>query len=318
MNGNKSLIAGSFLLGLSGLLVIALTLGQRSVERKIRVGLNEQIASYADSATITYRSVKVSFLFGKVSINGIEFTPLQKNPKRLALKIDRLQFSELDFGSIAHLVKKSNEPILPKSLRVGLMGMHFTPELLGEKAGKALAEYHYDEMALSLALGLKFDREAKTVRIDDLGLEIADLGKLSTTWDFAQVSLPSEEQLKDPEAMKALARDWKNITLHYADLKYTDLGFFKRYDQVNAAKGQPTLAMSADMMSKAMGRTPAKLNFLNEAVPKIQDFLIHGGTIALKAQPAKDPTLVELANPLALLDPNAFATKIGLSLEVTH
>ena len=320
MNSNKALHIAGFVLGLAGIFVIALTLGQHSVERKLRSNINRQIAMHSEDVTATYKSVKANFLSRKVSVNGIEFTSLsEKNPNRLSLKIDHFELSDLDFETIAHLVTDSSQPILPKSLRVGLLGVHFTGELLGTQAAKFLADYQYNELNVSLAMGLKFNRDAKTMRFDDVGLEIADLGKISTTWDFSQIDLPSDEELANPKAAKdLLARKWKTAALHYADLKYVDLGFLKRFDQHNQAQGKPSLAKSAEMLAAMMGRSPAKLSFVNDAIPKVQDFLTNGGTITLKAAPAKDQPFVELANPMAFLDPNAFATQIGLSVEVTH
>ena len=300
-----------------------MTLGQYSIEQKIKAKIDQQIAKHADVATVTYRSVKASFLSRKVSVNGIQFTPLKGNSKELTVKVDHLEISDLDRDTLIHLATNSNKPTLPKSMRVGVRGVHLTTDILGEKAGLALADFKYKELNLSFAMGFKVDREAKTVRFDDIGLEIADLGKISTTWDLSGVELPTDEQLAHPEQLTDQMKNefknkWMAAALHYADLKYTDLGFLKRLDESNKAKGKPSLAKSAEVLAQMMGRTPAKLNFVNEAIPKIQDFLTNGGTIALTSKPPKDQTLVELANPMALLDPNAFATQIGLSVEVTH
>jgi hypothetical protein len=319
MNSNKPLFAAGFLLGLSGFVVIGMTLGQHSIERKIKAGLDQQISKHSEDAIVTYRNVKASFITRKISVNGIQYTSLKNNPKELTVKIDHVEISDLDMDTIIHMATNSKAPILPKSMRVGVSGVHLTAELLGEKAAQQLAEFQYTELNLSVAMGVKIDRAAKTVRLDEMGLEIADLGKLSTTWDFNSVELPSDEQLAHPDQFKeAFANKWKSAALHYADFKYVDLGFLKRFDRANQAKGKPSLAQSAEQLAQMMGRSPAKLSFVNDAIPKIKDFLTNGGTIALRSKPAKDQPLVELANPMAFLDPNGFATQIGLSVEVTH
>jgi len=319
MSSNKGLYAAGFLLGLSGCFVIALAFGQRSVEQKVRANLNRQIETHADDVEITYHKVKASFLSRKVSVNGIEFTPLKNNPKQLSLKIDSVEVSDLDTETVIRMALNSKQPTLPKSVRIGIVGMHFTPELLGEKASAFLSDFKYNELNLSIALGLRFNREAQTARLDDMGMEIAEMGKISTTWEVSHIELPTDEQLANPEeAKKLFASQARSIALHYADIKYADLGFLKRLDDYNKAKGKPSLAQSAQQIAQMMGRSPAKLSFVNEAIPKIQDFLTNGGTIALKSQPPKDPPLVELADPMGLLDPNAFASKIGLTIDVTH
>ncbi len=318
MNSNKGLYAVGFILGLSGLLVVGVTVGQHQVERKIKTQLNRQIAKHSDRVTITYRNVKANFFSRNVAVNDITVTPLTDNPKDLTLKIDRFELSDLDNETIVHMAMDSGKPRLPKTMRLGVIGLHLTADLLGEKASAALSEYNYSELNMSLAMGLQFDRENRKMRFDDIGLQIADLGKLSTTWDFSQVTLPSDDQLSDPQALKDLSSHWKEVALHYADIKYTDMGLLARLDTKLKNQGKPSLAQGAEQLAQMMGRTPAKLSFLNDAVPKLKDFLTNGGAIALKAAPVKDQTLVELANPMALMDPNAFATQIGLSIDVSH
>ena len=68
-------------------------------------------------------------------------------------------------------------------------GAHFTPELLGKQSADVLQYFKYDEVKLSFSIGLKTNRDAKTLRFDDMNLEIADLGKISTTWDISHLTL---------------------------------------------------------------------------------------------------------------------------------
>jgi hypothetical protein len=319
MDSNKGLIAVASGLALVGTLMISVTFAQSYLERRIRHVVDESIAKNAEKVDVTYKNVKVSLLSRKIDINGIHIHELTGS-KNFEMDVDKFEMSDIDSATLLRMATDPQHKTLPSSLRIGALGMHFTPAILGDKGSKEIADLGYQELNVSMSLGLKMNRKEKTFRFDDVNLDVADLGKISTTWAFSQIEMPSDEELQHPETLQAVMKDRiKNIAFHYADLRFEDHSLISRIDDKMKKSGKPPLSESVKGLSGIIqSRTPAKLAFLNDAFPKVQDFLSKGGAIALKAAPATDVTFVQLANPMNLMDPNAFAAQLGLSIEVTH
>ena len=107
-------------------------------------------------------------------------------------------------------------------------------------------------------------------------------------------------------------------SLHYADISYTDLGFMKRLDEWSKANGKPSLAQYSQMFGESMGRTPAKLSVIKDAIPKVQDFIKNGGRLSLRAKPTQDQPFVQVADPMNMLNPEKILADLGVSVEVSH
>lgn len=312
---NKTLIIAAGTTLTLGILCVGLFIGQRAVEDGIRSNLNAQVAG-GKSMIAGYRNVRVSFLRRSVSILGITLKP---PGKETSVEVDKIQMSDLDFVTIGRMVMGERKPTMPGSVRLSVKGMHIGQDVMGEKASKQLQELGLDELNVSFSMGFKSDREAHSMAINDMNVELKDLGKISTSLEISHVELPTDEELANPQALAlTMSARLMASSLHYAELRFVDQGLLKLVDADFKRQGKPSLSESAKFLDMFTTRQPAQTSdFVSSAVPKVKAFLQNGGSIALKAQPPTDLPFVQFANPMLLLDPEAIAKTIGLSVDAS-
>lgn len=299
-------MVGAFLVGYVSL--------QKLAEAQIMLVLDYVSKSAADKTEFRYRNVRVSLWERAVRVNGISIRPVDEKE---ALRIDRVSLSEIDWDTVLRITQTGGAPTLPRTVRVGFNGMHLTPRLLGSKAAAKLKELGYDEIDLSMSMGLLLDRRRKIFGVDDLNVEVADMGRLSFSIELGNVDMPSDGELLaikiNPETAKAQVPDFEEITLRWASVRYDDLSLLGRIDQKMKSEGSPGLSSLIEIGS----RLPASSDgFVAEAVGKFKTFVsAPDQTLEVSVRPA-DPMAFSSMGLEALAGPGQLAEKLNLTIEV--
>lgn len=138
---------------------------------------------------------------------------------------------------------------------------------------------------------------------------------------FSNVDLPSDDELSAP-GFKTSAARYAALALHSAELRFTDDSLIEKINADAKTNGRATPADMLGLVAGFSSREPASQTpFMTDAVPKLQQFLRAGGSIALQAKPSADLPLVQIASPVArtaLMNPEALARQLGLSVEVSR
>lgn len=299
-------VVGAFLVGYVAL--------EKMLEMQITIALHQASRKMQSTTEFTYRNVRVSLWERAVRINGISVRPPKE---REALRIDRVSISGIDWETILRASQSGGAPTIPRTMRLGFEGLHLTPRMLGSKGANQLKQLGYEEIALSMSAGFLFDRRRKIFGIEDMNVELRDMGRLSFSVELGNVQMPSDGQLlaikMNPETAKAQAPAMEDITLRSASLQYDDLSLIGRVDQLIKNSGGPGLAQ----MIEVGARMPAaEGSFMADAVKKIQAFVSSPEqSLRLSVQP-NEPMPLDSLGLEVLAGPDKLAQKLNLKLEV--
>ncbi|MES2962528.1 MAG: hypothetical protein V4760_01470 [Bdellovibrionota bacterium] len=300
-------VVGSLLVGYVAL--------EKMTELRIVVGLDQAARQMAEKVDFKYRNVRVSLWERAIRINGIS---LKAPNERDALRIDRVTVSELDWETIFRVAQTGGAPTIPRTIRMGVHGVHLTPRMLGAKPASFMKQLGYDEISLSLSTGFLFDRRKNIFGVDGMTIEVADMGRLKFSFQLGNVRMPTDGELlalkTNPDGPKPEPPDMKDATLRSAEISYHDLSLLGRIDQMLKNEGKPGLA---DLVQIGT-RMPASAGgqFIADAVEKVNKFVsAPEQSIRISSQPL-EPLPLDSLGLEVLLGPDKLAKKLNLQIDV--
>jgi hypothetical protein len=184
------------------LLVLVLVLAffvQRNIERRVKLVLDQRIASLAPFVTIHYERVAFNPLLWDLHIHHVQIAL----PHQDSIAIEEIILENWD---------RNHEHQLPYVASLRVNNANLPVALLGEQGW--FSNWGQKNILLSLMLDVYYEEKQQSLRIKEIAIAIPDAGQLNLTADFGNV--PWQEGIASVMA-KSYASLLQAMTIHYCD-----------------------------------------------------------------------------------------------------
>jgi len=172
---------------------------QRNIERRVKLVLDQRIASLAPFVAIHYERVAFNPLFWDLHIHHVQIAL----PHQAPITIEEIVFKDWD---------RNDKHRLPYVAALQVNNANLPVALLGEQ-GWFIARGQ-DNIPLSFGLDVRYEEKQQSLHMKKIAIAIPDIGQFNLAADFGNV--PWQEGMAAVMA-KSYASVLQAMTIHYCD-----------------------------------------------------------------------------------------------------
>ncbi len=243
---------------------------------------------------ITYDKISTSLISSKTTIYGIKYDDI---------KIDEIVVKDI--------YSYDQNSTIPSSMNIEVNGILFSPKKINPMYAKAFKDFGYgDNMVLDYALNYSYDKENKSLNIEDFKVDFHDAFKTNIKLNIENLNL----NLNDPGSMVQLVFLYPTLKIKNAALSYSEESFLKRVMEEDAKKRGKTVEDIKADVTKAidMKIKMAKNETQKKFFEGVKNFIMEPQSFNVTISPDQPVAIKDIMKER---NPDNIITKLNMKFE---